>query len=231
MPKSIFVIFIISTFVTSGFIFHRLFLTHPNVINQTQVETSSSNLAALYPDLESFNDCRSGKLKIDKEFAFSSIKFIMVANEGSCSMYNYYSKILKVLPNNKLKLVEASCGSARQEDIKESPNKKYLLLNNGCHSGACYHTNGISIYDIAKDKIIFTNLIDLDGRNPEGLGISKFDWQTTENIKWLDNSSIQYDETLLLAGACASTKDTSLNSVAAKFINKKEGIIVDLSLL
>ena len=195
----------------------------------------------LFPDLQKFSNCNGhpegNKVVILKEFEFSSIKFLVIGDEKGCSTYNYYSKIVKVMPDNYLKLVEANCGFGAQEKIFESPNKKYLLLNNGCHSGACYHTIGFSVYDIALDKIIFTNLIDNDGRNyylngGDILSGLKYDWQTTENIIWTIDSKVKYDETLLLKGACVSVKDgETLNNATPSFIDKKTNLIFDPELL
>ena len=235
MPKSIFAILITLILVISGVGFQKLFLgSVPDLVETTSI-ASSSKITDLYPDLQNFNNCNSqdNKVIILKEFDFSTIKFLVIGNEKGCSTYNYYTNIVKVMPDKSLKVVEKGCGNSSQEKILESPNKKYLLLNNGCHSGACYHTNGFSVYDIVNDKIIFTNLIDNDGRNhyKDSNNLSKglvYDWQTTENISWTTDSKVNYDETLLLEGACRSVKDgETLDSATPSLVSKKTNLSFD----
>ena len=235
MPKLIFVTLLILILVLSGFVFQKLFLGSVQDSVEITNNTSSSKFADFYPDLQNFNSCNSqdNKVIILKEFDFSTIKFLVIGNEKGCSTYNYYTNIVKAMPDKSLKVVEQGCGNSSQEKIFESPNKKYLLLNNGCHSGACYHTNGFSVYDIAMDKIIFTNLIDRDGRNhyKDSNNISKglvYDWQTTENISWTTDSKVNYDETLLLEGACRSVKDgETLDSATPSLVSKKTNLSFD----
>ena len=130
MSKTNFAIFLILTTVLtavlSAFIFSKiLFAPVPEAVSKVNQLESSKSSFLLYPDLQKFNNCASSNLVIKQEYEFSKIKFLLVGTEQMCSSYNWYTQILKVMPDNSLKLVEASCGSAAQEKIYESPQKKY----------------------------------------------------------------------------------------------------------
>ncbi len=95
MHKYIFVVLVFSILVGSGFLFQQIFLTSFPKLDQSTIQNTPFQITTAYPDLEGFNNCvsGSGKLKIDREFEFSSVKLIMAGNEKPCSIYNYYSKL------------------------------------------------------------------------------------------------------------------------------------------
>ena len=145
-----------------------------------------------------------------------NIKFILLTNKKVCGMYYFSSNVVSVTKSGKIILISAGLGGFDQE-MSFSPSGEYLMIVDGAHSGAAYHTSGVKIFNIKKNKVVYTNLIDLDGRG----GIDKYYQQTTADIKWLDDHTLKYSETLtpntceikndLLDDKCAQINISSVN--------------------
>lgn len=110
--------------------------------------------------------------KIEQEFISQKYKKKFLVFGALCGIYTMPSNLISVSAGGKLEKVHEGGGGFIQE-IDKLSNEDYLIIKDGEHSGACYHTFGFLVFDIAKNKVVFTSL-----------DKGKIDFQTTEEIKW-----------------------------------------------